>query len=205
MVKDSFTQSSETSKPPKVNGHVFFDKFSSSVSSSFHSKTFGNIRSKPFSSLNNATTPHTSKQSTLLPVKLSKFSKKENALQSPDFSLSKSAFASTMVNNMQNNSSPNSSPAKSDNNLTCNIISNQNTIKENNHKVEMNLQFSKLKAQPSVYRKMFGVFKENQDVLARWSDGLYYFGTVKQVIIHFQITIKFCFALFSASINRIIF
>ena len=41
---------------------------------------------------------------------------------------------------------------------------------------------SKRKAQPILYRKMFGVFKENDEVLARWSDGLYYLGIVHQVI-----------------------
>ena len=40
---------------------------------------------------------------------------------------------------------------------------------------------SKKKSQPVLYRKMFGIFKENHEVLARWSDGLYYLGTIRQV------------------------
>jgi len=40
---------------------------------------------------------------------------------------------------------------------------------------------SKRKSQPILYRKMFGVYKENHEVLARWSDGLYYLGTIRQV------------------------
>nr|CAB3264046.1 metal-response element-binding transcription factor 2 [Phallusia mammillata] len=40
---------------------------------------------------------------------------------------------------------------------------------------------SRMKVQPALYRKMFGIFKEESDVLARWSDGLYYLGTVYKV------------------------
>jgi len=40
---------------------------------------------------------------------------------------------------------------------------------------------SRMKAEPSVYRKMFGVFQNGNEVLARWSDGLYYLGFVTKV------------------------
>uniref|UniRef100_H2Y8K3 Tudor domain-containing protein n=1 Tax=Ciona savignyi TaxID=51511 RepID=H2Y8K3_CIOSA len=40
---------------------------------------------------------------------------------------------------------------------------------------------SRIQAQPASYRKLCGVFKEGHDVLVRWSDGLYYLGTVFKV------------------------
>nr|XP_039270133.1 metal-response element-binding transcription factor 2-like [Styela clava] len=44
----------------------------------------------------------------------------------------------------------------------------------------------------NVYRKMFGQYKTGQEVLARWSDGLYYLGTICDVYDHgLQCEMKF--------------
>ena len=183
MVKDLPHQSVESSRQTtKVNGHLFSEKFSLLPSSSCQTKSYSNIRCKPFSSLNNSAGSITSQQSTLLPVKLSKFSKKENAIKSPDFSLNRSCFSSSNINMVQNNLSFHKSPKKTDNNSNCNGNAIQNPIKDNGTKVAL-LEISKHKAQPALCRKMLGVFKENQDVLARWSDGLYYLGTISQVFL----------------------
>ncbi|XP_078493631.1 metal-response element-binding transcription factor 2 [Ciona intestinalis] len=49
------------------------------------------------------------------------------------------------------------------------------------HKKETHHTFRMQAQQHASYRKMFGVFKEGHDVLARWSDGLYYLGSVCKV------------------------
>lgn len=46
------------------------------------------------------------------------------------------------------------------------------------------LCISRMKAQPNVYRKMFGKYKDGDEVLARWSDGLYYLGVICEVFDH---------------------
>ena len=44
-------------------------------------------------------------------------------------------------------------------------------------------QVSRWKSQAYIYKRMFGVYKEGQNVLTRWSDGLYYLGKICKVCI----------------------
>ncbi|CAK8673872.1 unnamed protein product [Clavelina lepadiformis] len=60
-------------------------------------------------------------------------------------------------------------------NVNCNPVKSEET---SDHGL---FHISRMKAQPALYRKMFGIFKEGSDVLARWSDGLSYLGTVCKV------------------------
>ena len=62
--------------------------------------------------------------------------------------------------------------------------SQESCIKEAIIKTEasnQNLHVSRWKSQAFIYKRMFGVYKEGQNVLTRWSDGLYYLGKICKV------------------------
>lgn len=76
-----------------------------------------------------------------------------------------------------------------DANSTSTIVQNGNNYTEfktdiaaNSSKVlNQNQQLSHWKNQAYIYKRMFGVYKEGQNVLTRWSDGLYYLGKICKV------------------------
>lgn len=54
-------------------------------------------------------------------------------------------------------------------------------MKNKKYKPTIDGHISRMKAQANIYRKMFGVFKPGEELLARWSDGLYYLGMILNV------------------------